>query len=114
MDFARSIPTLYSLSLAETQTFYETSLRFKCEVVGQDYLIAKRDDMELHFSLTEQEDLPKQSTCYIRGGQVTDLYEEFLKGNLANLSDFSVRAWDMKEFHILDPHGNLLRFGCCP
>jgi hypothetical protein len=25
-----------------------------------------------------------------------------------------VRPWNMKEFHIHDPHGNLLRFGCAP
>ena len=89
MDFAKSIPTLYSLNLAETQMFYEESLSFSSEVVGSDYLIAKRDDMELHFSLTENEDLPKHSTCYIRGGQINELYKEFSKCELLNLSEFA-------------------------
>ncbi len=30
----------------------------------------------------------------------------------ARLSEFSVQPWNMKEFYIHDPHGNLLRFGC--
>ena len=30
------------------------------------------------------------------------------------LSGFEVRPWNMKEFYIFDPHGNLLRFGCAP
>jgi hypothetical protein len=33
---------------------------------------------------------------------------------VTNLSDFAVRPWNMKEFYIHDPHGNLLRFGCAP
>jgi hypothetical protein len=27
------------------------------------------------------------------------------------LSEFSVPPWNMKEFYLHDPHGNLLRFG---
>ncbi|RUU94710.1 VOC family protein, partial [Mesorhizobium sp. M6A.T.Cr.TU.017.01.1.1] len=27
---------------------------------------------------------------------------------------FTVRPWNMKEFYVWDPHGNLLRFGCAP
>ncbi|TIM43459.1 MAG: VOC family protein, partial [Mesorhizobium sp.] len=30
------------------------------------------------------------------------------------LSPFTVRPWNMKEFYVWDPHGNLLRFGCAP
>jgi hypothetical protein len=29
-----------------------------------------------------------------------------------NLSPFLVRPWNMKEFSIHDPHGNLLKLGC--
>lgn len=113
-DAAKTIPTLCSLNIKDTQTFYEETLGFTCESVGEDYLIAKRDEIELHFQLSDDTQLPKNTTCYIRGDQISDLYQEYSKQNIKSLTSFEVRPWNMKEFHIHDPYGNLLRFGCCP
>jgi hypothetical protein len=33
---------------------------------------------------------------------------------VSTLSDFTVRPWNMKEFHVCDPHGNLMKFGMAP
>ncbi|MCW5772927.1 MAG: VOC family protein [Rhodospirillaceae bacterium] len=112
-DRARCIPVLASLDIAESAAFYRDLLGFRAEIFG-DYLIARRDDMEIHFWLAKDRIHPENTSCYIRGGQIVALYEEFRARGLPRLSDFAVRPWNMKEFYIHDPHGNLLRFGCAP
>jgi hypothetical protein len=79
-----------------------------------DYLIVRREAMELHFWRTAERQFPENTSCYIRGGQVPALYDEFRARGVPRLSDFAVRPWNMKEFYLHDPHGNLLRFGCAP
>ncbi len=112
-DRARCIPILASLNLDETELFYGAMLGFAV-TRHADYLLAKRDEMELHFWLTDDPVHPRNTACYIRGGQVPALHAEFAARAMPGLSDFEVRPWDMKEFTIHDPHGNLLRFGCAP
>lgn len=112
-DPARCIPILASLDIEESYRFYVERLGFQGFRLG-DYLIVKRDDMELHFWLTKDRIFPEHTSCYIRGGQVPELFVEYKARGVEGLSDFAVRPWDMKEFYIHDPHGNLLRFGCAP
>jgi hypothetical protein len=112
IDFARCIPVLASLDIGETRDFYVGQLGFASDDAEGDYLIVKRDDMEIHFWKTADRQFPENTSCYIRGGQVPVLYEEFRQRGVSRLSPFEVRPWNMKEFYIHDPHGNLLRFGC--
>lgn len=112
-DLAMSIPVLASLDIDETLAFYRDRLKFKVDRHG-DYLLCKRDRMEIHFWLANDRIHPENTSCYIRGGQVAALYEEFSKAKVPGLTEFTVRPWNMKEFYIHDPHGNLLRFGCAP
>lgn len=112
-DPARCIPILASLDIAETVTFYRDQLGFRGEAMG-DYAIVRRDAMELHFWLAQDRIHPEHTACYIRGGQVPALFEEFSARHVPGLSVFEVKPWDMLEIAVLDPHGNLLRFGCAP
>lgn len=116
-DHAIAVPVLASLDLAQSKRFYEEKLGFATELFG-DYMIARRDEMEIHFWLANDRIHPEHTSCYIRGGQVPALYAEFsTKGIGENpvdgerLSEFTVRPWGMKEFYVWDPHGNLLKFG---
>lgn len=116
-DNAIAIPVLASLDLKQSKQFYEEKLGFKTELFG-DYMIAKRDGMEVHFWLADDPVHPENTSCYIRGGQVAALYEELSKKGIGTnpisgerISDFQVRPWGMKEFYVWDPHGNLLKFG---
>ncbi|WP_406872009.1 VOC family protein [Aminobacter sp. P9b] len=114
-DLARSIPVLPSPDIRESRDFYRDRLGF--EVIGpemNDYLIVRRGEIEIHFWRSDDRKLPEVSSCYIRGGEVPALHAEFLARGIQKLSDFAVRPWNMKEFYIHDPHGNLLRFGCAP
>jgi hypothetical protein len=114
-DLAKTIPILPSMNIDETQAFYEKQLGLSSTVYKEhNYLIMRRDEMEIHFWLTDNKLLPDNSSCYIRGGQIVALYEEYRSRGVPRLSDFTVRSWNIKEFYVIDPHGNLLRFGCAP
>jgi catechol 2,3-dioxygenase-like lactoylglutathione lyase family enzyme len=115
VDPARCFPVLASLDIAESRDFYVSVLGFT-EVVYEDakYLIVRRQDMELHFWLANDRIFPENTSCYIRGEQITSLYHEFRTRGVPRLSAFEVRPWNMKEFTVHDPHGNLLRFGGSP
>jgi uncharacterized glyoxalase superfamily protein PhnB len=39
------------------------------------------------------------------------LYSEFAAFGLVNLHPIEEKPWGMKEFAIIDPHGNLIRIG---
>lgn len=116
IDPARAMPVLASLNLEQTQAFYTGTLGFELIGTWDDYMIVRRDELELHFWLAPDRQFPENTSCYIRGGQIVDLYEEFKDKpfETGKLSAFEIRPWNMKEFHIHDPHGNLLRFGCAP
>ena len=114
-DPARSIPILPSPDIQATRDFYRDTLGFG--VVGpemDDYLIVRRNEIEIHFWKSDDRKLPEISSCYIRGGEVPALHAEFSARGVERLSPFTVRPWNMKEFYIRDPHGNLLKFGCAP
>jgi catechol 2,3-dioxygenase-like lactoylglutathione lyase family enzyme len=114
-DPARCIPVLASLNIRESREFYVQKLGFSSVVYEtRNYLIVRREEMELHFWLTDNRTLPENTSCYIRGGQVPALFEEYSARGVKILDGFSVRPWNMKEFYVSDPHGNLLRFGCAP
>ena len=114
-DRIEVMPVLPSLDIDETLAFYRDSLVFS-RIVHQtpDYLILRRDNMELHFWRTDNRDLCEASSVYLRGGGIGALHQEFTARGVARLSEMLVRAWNMEEFYIHDPHGNLLRFGRIP
>ncbi len=76
-DHARCIPILASLDIAETEAFYRDRLGFTVDRHGEAYLLARRDDMEIHFWLTDRRIFAEHTACYVRGGQVVALYEEY-------------------------------------
>lgn len=113
-DAARCIPVLASLAIAETAAFYRDQLGFRATWHDARYAILLRDEMELHFWLAPDRIHPENTSCSIRGGQVPALHAEFAARGVPGLSAFAVKPWDMQEFHLIDPHGSLLRFGCAP
>jgi catechol 2,3-dioxygenase-like lactoylglutathione lyase family enzyme len=114
-DRIEVLPVLPSLDIGETLSFYRDQLGF-AKIVHQapDYLILRRDEMELHFWLTDDRSLPEKTSVYLRGGHIAALHAEYHAKGVPRLTDMEVRAWNMEEFYIHDPHGNLLRFGRIP
>jgi catechol 2,3-dioxygenase-like lactoylglutathione lyase family enzyme len=118
-DRVEVLPILPSLDIAATRDFYRTFLGFT-DVVYEDpdYLIMRRDfagsPMELHFWRADDPSLCERSAIYIRGGGIDALHQEFSGRATPSLSEMTLRPWNMEEFYVWDPHGNLLKFGRIP
>lgn len=73
-----AIPQLPAKSMGATLAFYRR-LGFDCEIVSpnDDYAIAERGTLEIHFFLYR--DLPQESAfgCYFRVHDVDTLYQEY-------------------------------------
>jgi catechol 2,3-dioxygenase-like lactoylglutathione lyase family enzyme len=118
-DRVEVMPILPSLDIAETRDFYRDYLGFDTIVYeAGDYLILSRmfagHRMELHFWLADDRALCEKTAIYIRGGGIDALHAEFSAHNLPKLTPMTIRPWNMEEFYVFDPHGNLLKFGRIP
>lgn len=113
------LPMLPSLSIDETEAFYRDRLGFD-ETVHRDetYLILRRGflgaKIEIHFWKTDDRTLCENSGIYIRGGGIDRLHAEFTERGAEKLSPLLLRPWNMEEFYVWDPHGNILKFGRIP
>lgn len=105
-----TIPVLASLDLQESARFYTERLGFSQELIAGDYLIVSRDGAEIHFWLCDDRRIAEHTSCYLRVPSTQALFEEFTARGL-ELAPPAVRAWGMKELYVIDPHGNLLKFG---
>jgi catechol 2,3-dioxygenase-like lactoylglutathione lyase family enzyme len=118
-DRVEVLPLLPTLSIAETREFYREKLGFE-DVVHEDdaYLILRRSfagaPMELHFWLTDDRRICESSGVYIRSSGIDILHEEFTRRGVPKLTPIALRPWNMEEFYVWDPHGNLLKFGRVP
>ncbi len=109
MAIAATVPVLASLHIAQSRQFYEERLGFACLLQRADYLIMARDGCELHFWLCNDRRIAENTPCYVRG-DTEALHAQFAQRGLP-LAPPAVRAWGMKELYVIDPHGNLLKFG---
>lgn len=105
-----TVPVLASLDFAQTQQFYGERLGFDCLLHEPDYLILARDGCELHFWRCGDRHIAEHTSCYVRG-DTGALYADFSRRGLAPLKPPVVQPWGMKEMYVIDPHGNLLKFG---
>lgn len=80
-----TVPVLASLDLDESAAFYADRLGFTPRLRTGDYLIVERDGCELHFWHCAERHIAEKTSCYVRG--------------------------DARELYVIDPHGNLLKFG---
>lgn len=105
-----TIPVLASLGLDESAVFYTERLGFKKQLQTSDYLIVSRDSAEIHFWRCDERHIAENTSCYVRVESTQKLFDEFSANGLS-LKPPLVREWEMKEVYVIDPHGNLLKFG---
>ncbi|MCQ4249270.1 VOC family protein [Pseudomonas stutzeri] len=105
-----TVPVLASLGLDESRDFYVSRLGFRVLRQDADYLMLARDGAELHFWLCADRHVAENTSCYVRTGDCQALFDEFSRRGLA-LQPPVLRPWGMKELYVIDPHGNLLKFG---
>ena len=104
-----TVPVLASLNLAETLEFYTEHLGFAPLLTMDNYLILQRGGCELHFWPCNERHIAENTSCYVRG-DVDALHADFTARGLA-LAAPVIQPWGMKEMVVIDPHGNLLKFG---
>ncbi len=104
-----TVPVLASLNLAETLQFYTRHLGFAPLLEMDNYLILQRDGCELHFWPCNERHIAENTSCYVRANTGV-LHADFAARGL-QVAPPVIQPWGMKEMFVLDPHGNLLKFG---
>jgi catechol 2,3-dioxygenase-like lactoylglutathione lyase family enzyme len=112
-----TIPVLPALDIDETLRFYarlgfELAARYRKGELGQDYAIIRRGTMELHFwGCDDWRVLDYTGGCYVRVGDAGALHEAFRARGVKPLSPLEEKPWKSREFHVIDPSNNVVRFG---
>ena len=108
------IPKLPMRDKSKTQAFYLTGLGFEELADYGDYLLLKKDEIEIHFfEFPALNPLENYGQVYIRTNAIEALYRGFLANNISIHPNGSLasKPWGQQEFSLLDPDHNLLTFG---
>ena len=114
-----AVPVLPARDLQETIQFYER-LGFKNAYrhsVLAEYVVLRLGVLELQFFEWPKLDTSGSFTgCYLRVADVDALYQAFANARLPargipSMGGIESRPWGMREFHLIDCNGNLLRAG---
>ncbi len=107
-----TIPVLPSLNLDETIAYYQRIGFTIWSRHDGDYAILAREGQQVHFFLMGHL-VPGESFfgCYWTVSDVQALHNEFAALGLPRLHPIEEKPWGMREFAIIDPHGNLIRIG---
>ena len=106
-----AIPILPSLNLDETSGFYARLGFVEDSRWPDEYLIVSRDDGEIHFWACDDPELSKNSSCYVYVEDAAALYAEYLAEGIERMKPPEQTDYDILEFSVIDPHGNLIRIG---
>jgi catechol 2,3-dioxygenase-like lactoylglutathione lyase family enzyme len=110
-SFGKSIPVLASLNLPQTLMFYQDVLGFQVHYFeNASYGVATRAGTELHFWACSDANIAENTSCYLRVADIQAVHAE-LRSKLPSLGDIVHTDWGMDELYVIDPDGNLLRFG---
>ena len=107
-------PKLPMRNKEATKDYYVNQLGFT--VLGDygDYLMVKKEGIEIHFFEFKRLD-PKKNygQVYIRTNNIAELYQELLerKVPIHPNAPLETKPWGQREFSLLDPDNNLLTFG---
>lgn len=105
-------PVLASLNMGETMHFYVEKLGFQSGYHDEHYGIIRRDDIQIHFWKCEDSIHPENTSCYVYVEGVDALYKELQGAGVIHPNGkLEDKPWGMREFAILDLHGNMIKFG---
>ncbi|MCB0637845.1 MAG: VOC family protein [Lewinella sp.] len=107
-------PKLPMRDRAATLAYYQDQLGFALTGDHGDYLILKKDQIELHFfEFRALNPLQNDGQVYIRTDDIDGLYQSLLARGVPihPNAPLTTRPWGQREFALLDPDHNLLTFG---
>jgi hypothetical protein len=108
------IPKLPMRNKTLTKEFYLNQLSFELISDYGDYILLKKDQIEIHFfEFKSLDPLENYGQVYIRVLDIDKLYKSLLDKSISIHPNghLEVKAWRQKEFSLLDPDHNLLTFG---
>lgn len=109
----KACPTLAAPQPREAAAWYRDALGFTVALELDGYAIVARDGIELRFWQCPDRHVAENTSAYLRTEAPDALHAAFGQvGTGGRISPVMDREWGMREFHIHDPHGNLLKFGC--
>jgi uncharacterized glyoxalase superfamily protein PhnB len=113
MAYQSISPVLPALDIIRASEFYKNILGFEVNIYTADnYVVMKKEGVGINLWKTDDEELCKNSGCYVYVTDVDSLYNELLpKGVIHPNGKLADRPWGMREFAIIDTEGNLLRIG---
>jgi uncharacterized glyoxalase superfamily protein PhnB len=110
----RAIPMLPMRDAKETAAFY-ARLGFHVELdLSREgtHGVARRGDVVVHFfHRPDVAPANNYSRCYLSVEDADALHAEFVAAGIEGLAAIEDAPWGMREFHVRDPNGNLLRIG---
>lgn len=110
-------PKLPMRDKAATKEYYVKRLEFVEIADYGDYLLIKKDNIEIHFFEYKELDVKQNyGQIYIRTDNIDILYQSMLdkKVDIHPNGTLQIKPWGQKEFSLLDPDYNLLTFGQYP
>jgi DNA-binding transcriptional MerR regulator len=108
----RAVPVLASLDIQATQRFYAEKMGFTSVAQYPDYGTVERDNVQIHFWLTDDADIPKATSCRVDVDGVDQLYEELQASGVVHPNGpLTDQPWGLREFAVLDGDGNMIKFG---
>jgi DNA-binding transcriptional MerR regulator len=111
-ELQRAVPVLASLDIEATQHFYAERMGFAAVARYPDYGIVARDDVQIHFWLTDDVDIPRATSCRVDVTGVDRLYEEMTASGVVHPNGpLTDQPWGFREFAVLDGDGNMIKFG---
>lgn len=108
------IPRLPAGNIEMTKQFYLQKLGFDFIAEYPDYLLVKKDEVELHFYLDiNVNPRTTDKMIYIRVTDIVQLHEELKNRGIVKpgFGQFERKPWGQTEFSITDINGTLLTFG---
>jgi len=110
-SFGKAIPVLASLDMKRTLDFYENILGFQTQHFERfSYGMAVRGVTEIHFWACDEKHIAENTSCYLRVEDIAAVHRE-LSPKLPSLQAVARTAWGMDELYVIDPDGNLIKFG---
>ncbi|MEU6189626.1 VOC family protein [Nocardia sp. NPDC047038] len=111
-----AIPVLTALDVNSNLKFWGSTLGFSITHAGEGFAIVARDDVVLHISAVESQEVPDNTQAWIRVREVDGLFREwsaavpvgFEKAGAA-LTEILDNPWG-REFALRDPAGNCVHF----
>lgn len=107
-------PKLPMRNKEATKEFYIVKLGFTEIADYGDYIILKKDSIEIHFFLFKDLDpLNNYGQVYIRTNKIQNVYQELLGLQIPIHPNghLETKPWGQIEFSLIDPDYNLLTFG---